>query len=57
VHLYRINPDNYLIRNVFVRLFEAEAAMPKQVAAVVRKSLIVASQADILRGCPSAPRL
>ena len=30
VHLYKINPENYLVENVFTRLFEAEAAMPKQ---------------------------
>jgi len=48
VHLYKINPENYLVRNVFARLFEAEAAMPKQVAALVRKSLLDSPKSDIL---------
>jgi predicted nucleotidyltransferase len=48
VHLYKINPDNYLVQNVFARLFEAEAAMPKQVAAVVRRSLVDPPEPDII---------
>ncbi|MBI5882301.1 MAG: nucleotidyltransferase domain-containing protein [Elusimicrobia bacterium] len=48
VHLYRINAENYLVRNVFARQFEAEAAMPKQVAAAVRRSLVDSSKSDIL---------
>lgn len=48
VHLYKINPENYLVRNVFARLFEAEAAMPKQVAAVIRKLLVDPAHSHIL---------
>lgn len=48
MHLYKINPENYLVRNVFARLFEAEAAMPKQVAAAVKKSLVISSKSGIL---------
>ncbi|MEK7857578.1 MAG: nucleotidyltransferase domain-containing protein [Elusimicrobiota bacterium] len=48
VHLYKINPDNYLIRNVFALLFKAEAAMPKQLEAVVRRSLVDSRGSDIL---------
>lgn len=48
VHLYKINPDNYLIRNVFARQFEAEAAIPKQIAAVVKKCLVKSAKADAL---------
>jgi predicted nucleotidyltransferase len=47
VHLYKVNPENYLVRNVFARLFEAEAAMPKQVAAVVRRTLVDPAKPDI----------
>ena len=48
VHLYQINPENYLVQNVFARQFEAEAAMPKQVAAAVKKSLVGAPKSDIV---------
>jgi hypothetical protein len=48
VHLYKINPENYLVRYVFARQFEAEAAMPKQVEAVVRRSLVASPKSDIL---------
>ncbi|MBI5595428.1 MAG: nucleotidyltransferase domain-containing protein [Elusimicrobia bacterium] len=39
VHLYKVNPENYLIENVFARLFEAEAAMPEQLEATITKAL------------------
>ncbi len=48
VHLYKINPENYLVQNVFARMFEAEAAMPKKVAALVAKSLIDSPKSDIV---------
>ncbi|MDD5657419.1 MAG: nucleotidyltransferase domain-containing protein [Elusimicrobia bacterium] len=48
VHLYRINPENYLVRNVFAHQFEAEAAMPKKVAALVKKFLVDSPRTDIL---------
>lgn len=48
MHLYKINPENYLVRNVFARLFEAEAGMPKQIEAVLRKSLVDSLGSDIL---------
>ena len=48
VHLYKINPENYLVQNVFARLFETEASLPKQVAAVVRKSLLVSPDCGII---------
>ncbi len=48
VHLYKINPENYLICNVFAHQFEAEAAMPKKVAALVTKSLVDSAKTDIL---------
>lgn len=48
VHLYKINPENYLVRNVFARIFEAEAAMPKQIATAVRKSLVASPKPSIL---------
>lgn len=47
VHLYKINSENYLVRNVFARQFEAEAAMPKQIAAVAKRALI-APKSDII---------
>lgn len=40
VHLYKVNPENYLVRNVFARVFEAEAAMPDQVLTAMKKSLV-----------------
>jgi predicted nucleotidyltransferase len=48
VHLYKINPENYLVQNVFARQFEAEAAMPKQIAAMVRRSLVDAPKSNII---------
>lgn len=48
VHLYKVNPENYLVRNVFARIFEAEAAMPKQVLAVVKKSLVGSPKSGII---------
>lgn len=48
VHLYRINPENYLVTSVFARLFEAEAAMPKKIAALVTKSLAHSPEARIV---------
>ncbi len=48
LHLYKINSENYLIQNAFARLFEAEAAMPKQVATVVRRSLVMSPKSDIV---------
>ena len=48
VHLYQLNPESYLVENVFARLFEAEAAMPKRIAAVVRKVLVDPSRSDIV---------
>ncbi|MFA6316502.1 MAG: nucleotidyltransferase domain-containing protein [Elusimicrobiota bacterium] len=48
VHLYQINPENYLVRDVFARQFEAEAAMPKQVAAAVKKALVDPSEPSII---------
>ncbi len=54
VHLYQINPENYLVQKIFARQFEAEAAMPKEVAALVVKSLVdspkTAIQAIVLFG-------
>jgi predicted nucleotidyltransferase len=48
VHLYKINSENYLVRNVFALQFEAEAAMPKQIAAAVKKSLVDSRRSDIV---------
>jgi predicted nucleotidyltransferase len=48
VHLYKINPENYLVRNVFARLFEAEADMPKQVAALINKVIVDSPKPDII---------
>lgn len=40
VHLYKINPENYFVRNVYARQFEAEAALPREVAAAVKRALV-----------------
>lgn len=48
VHLYKINSENYLVRNVFALQFEAEAAMPKQIVAAVKKSLVASPKSDIV---------
>ena len=48
VHRYKINSENYLVRRVFALQFEAEAAMPKQIAAAVKKSLVDSSKSDIV---------
>lgn len=39
VHLYKINPDNYLVAHVFGPLFETEAALPGQVLIAIKKFL------------------
>ena len=43
VHLYKINPDNYLVAHIFGPLFETEAALPGQVLSAIKK---------FLTGCP-----
>jgi predicted nucleotidyltransferase len=48
LHLYKINPENYLVQNVFARIFEAEAALPKAIAAVVKKSLVDSGKSGII---------
>lgn len=48
VHLYQINPENYLVQNVYARLFEAEAAMPQQVEAAVRKALAEPAESGVV---------
>ena len=48
VHLYKVNPESYLVRNLFARLFEAEAAMPKEVVAVVKRSLVESPKSGIV---------
>lgn len=48
VHLYKINSENYLVRHVFALQFAAEAAMPKRIAAAVKKSLVDPSKSDIV---------
>lgn len=40
VHLYKINPENYFVRNVFAPRFEAEAALPREVAGLVKRTLL-----------------
>lgn len=47
-HLYKINPENYLVQNVFAHLFEAEAAMPKQIEAAIKKGLAGSAKDDIV---------
>mgnify|MGYP001582770662 CR=1 FL=1 len=48
VHLYQVNPENYLVQNVFGHQFEAEAAMPGKVVALVTKSLIDSPKSDVV---------
>lgn len=48
VHLYQINPKNYLVEKLFARRFEAEAAMPGQMLAMVKKSLLADPKSDIM---------
>lgn len=48
VHLYQVNPKNYLVENIFARQFEAEAAMPGQVLAMVKKCLAADPKSDIV---------
>ena len=48
VHLYKINPDNYLVTHVFGPLFETEAALPGQVLSTIKK---------FLTGCPENEKL
>ncbi|MBI4056017.1 MAG: nucleotidyltransferase domain-containing protein [Elusimicrobia bacterium] len=40
VHIYKINPDNYLVQEMFAPLFKAEKLLPEQVLKFVRQSLI-----------------
>lgn len=48
VHLYKINPDNYLVAHVFGPLFETEAALPGQVLIAIK---------EFLTGCPESEKL
>lgn len=48
VHLYQINAENYLVRNVFAHQFEAEAAMPKKIAMEIRNTLVHGRDVDIV---------
>lgn len=48
VHLYKINAENYLVRNVFAHQFAAEAAMPKHIAAAAKRTLVDFPGSDIL---------
>lgn len=48
LHLYQINPENYLVQNVFAHQFEAEAAMPKKISSLVTQSLVDSPKSDIV---------
>ncbi|MEK6544722.1 MAG: nucleotidyltransferase domain-containing protein [Elusimicrobiota bacterium] len=48
LHLYKINPENYLVKNVFARQFIAESAIPKQAVITVRKSFADASKFGVI---------
>ncbi|MBI4371210.1 MAG: nucleotidyltransferase domain-containing protein [Elusimicrobia bacterium] len=48
LHLYTINPENYLVQNVFARIFEAEAAMPEQILTVIKKTLADHRSSDVI---------
>ena len=39
VHLYKINSDNYLVKNVFIPLFQTEDELPGQVLKAINKFL------------------
>lgn len=47
VHLYKINPDNYLVQHVFARQFQAERDMPQQIETAIKRTL-VSDAANIL---------
>lgn len=47
VHLYKINPDSYMVQKMFARLFEAEAAMGKEIDSAIRAALAPA-KADVV---------
>lgn len=40
VHLYKINHENYFVRNVFARRFGAEDALPREVAVAAKRALV-----------------
>jgi len=48
VHLYKINSENYLVRNVFALQFDAEAAMPKQMEATITKALTRRAKPEVV---------
>lgn len=48
VHLYKINSGNYFVRKVYAVQFAAEAAMPTQIAAAVKRSLLDPPESGIL---------
>ncbi len=48
LHLYQINSENYIVQNILAPQFEAEAAMPKKIAALAAKSLVDSPKTNIL---------
>jgi len=39
IHLYKINSDNYLVKNIFAPLFQTEDELPGQVLKIINKFL------------------
>ncbi len=48
VHLYRINPDSYLVQKAFGPLFQAEEALPKEMEAAVKDTLTHPAKPSVL---------
>ncbi len=48
MHLYALNGDSYLVQNAFAPLFEAQEALPRQIDALVKRTLAGSSQDGIL---------
>ncbi len=48
IHLYKVVEDNYLNRNIFAKLFEAEKSLPDDVAKLITKSLANGTKTEIL---------
>lgn len=48
VHLYKLNPESYLVEKVFGPFFEAEAAMPAQLEATITKALARPAASEVV---------
>ena len=49
LHLYKINPENYIVSDVFAPFFEAQKAIPAEIARIIKKTLVDGTHGVIVR--------